>query len=118
MKDLEWFVRFAQEFNGVQLLPKAPRANWLIECDSTLLAGGTYSLTHFYEVQYPDSIISQHMSIMQLEALNLVHAVKFLLPPNPLQFTIVVNTDNSASQQVLESGKGRDGILQAIVAPD
>ena len=51
--------------------------------------------------------------ITQLEALNLVHTVTFLLPPRPHRYTVNVSTDNLPSQQVLDSGKGRDPVLCA-----
>ena len=60
-----------------------------------------------------DYRVSNNFSIVQLEALNLVHAVKFLLPDTLRQFKICVNTDNSASQQLLENGKGKDSLLCA-----
>ena len=43
----------------------------------------------------------------------MVHALTHLLPTKPHEYTIIINTDNIASQQVLESGKGRDPILCA-----
>ena len=41
--DLEWFQKFASTYNGVQLLPSAPRKDWTLECDSTLEVGGATS---------------------------------------------------------------------------
>ena len=50
---------------------------------------------------------------MHLEALNLLLALKTLLPQNPHEFCITVNTDKETSQQVLEAGRGRDPLLCA-----
>lgn len=112
-KDLEWFIKFAEKSNGIFLLPIGPRRIWEIECDSTLLAGGAFSKDEFYAVEYPQSVLNDLMTITQLEALNLVHAFKLLLPNNPQDFRVRINTDNATSQQVLASGFGRDPVLCA-----
>ena len=70
---------------------------------------------HYYKVLYPYDVTSRILTITQLEALNLVHAVSYLLPQCPPNFTIIVNTDNSTSQQVLSSGNGKDHIMCACV---
>ena len=38
-------------------------------------------------------------------------ALKNLLPPSPHEYTIVVNTDNMTSQQVLSCGAGKDAVI-------
>ena len=43
--DVKWFIDYATTTNGVVLLPQEERRTWLIECDSTLQAGGAYSST-------------------------------------------------------------------------
>ena len=57
------------------------------------------------------------MAITQLEALNLVHALTYILPHNLHEYNILINTDNMASQQVLHSGKGHDPTLCACSRP-
>ena len=61
--DLEWFQKFTSSHNGIQLLPPAPRKEWLLECNSTLQAGGAYSPVAYYSVQYPQEILDNSMSI-------------------------------------------------------
>ena len=53
------------------------------------------------------------MNIAHLEAINLVVAFRTLAPTRPNEFQITINTDNAASQQVLENGKGRGETLTA-----
>ena len=48
---------------------------------------------------------------MNLEATNLVVALKSLAPQHQKRYNIIMNTDNEASQKVLSSGTGRDSIL-------
>ena len=78
------------------------RLTWIIECDSTLEAAGAFSPTSFYADKFPPSVVDSHLQIVHLEALNLVHAVVNLLRPKPHNYIVQVNTDNAASQQVLE----------------
>lgn len=58
-------------------------------------------------------LLDRQLSITQFEALNLVHAVTFLLPPAHHEYVVKGNMDNLAHQQVLDSGKGRDLTLCA-----
>ena len=67
----------------------------------------------YYAHDYPLELTTTCPYINQLEAINLVHDLSFLLPPNPVNFNIIVNTDNLSSQQVLKSGCGKDPVLCA-----
>lgn len=109
--DVAWFSKFARIFNGTVLIPPLGRDQWVIECDSSLKAGGGHSPGGFYSAPYSDQLLLKGYSIAQLEALNLVTALKALSPPVPAHYDIIVNTDNITSQQVLESGSGKDLFL-------
>ena len=111
--DIKWFGQYAMAANGRVLIQTQEKTVWTIECDSSLLGGGAYSDTHYYSVVYSDSVRKASVPIAQLEAMNLVTALKHLMPDKPEKFLILVNTDNSASQAVLESGTGRDPVLCA-----
>ena len=111
--DVAWFVAYAASTNGIVLLPAEEKTTWVIECDSSLTGGGAYSGTHYYGAEYPRSTTRVTTNIAQLEAINLITAIKTLAPEYPDTHHIVVNTDNIASQQVLSSGAGRDSILTA-----
>lgn len=58
-------------------------------------------MVKYYTLHYPPEITSKGMAITQLEVLNLVHMLTYLLPPNPHEYEIKMNTHNLASQQVL-----------------
>ena len=45
------------------------------------------------------------MAITQFDALNLAHTLTYLLPNNPHEYNILINTDNMASQHLTP---GRD----------
>ena len=43
-KDIDWFHAYAEQGNGIHLLPPPPvRRIWVIECDSCLTGGGVFS---------------------------------------------------------------------------
>lgn len=111
--DIRWFISFSEKFNGVCLLPTVEKKLWVIECDSSFKGGGAFSSTHYFAEEYVETVRNSTTNIAHLEALNIVHALMFLLPKSPHNFKIQLNTDNMASQQVLSTGKGRDEILCA-----
>ena len=111
--DIRWFLEFAQRFNGKVLLKTAEKTPWTIECDSSMKAGGAFSPDLYYGKAYPPEFAQTYTNIAHLEAINLVIAMRTLAPDNPHEYHIIINTDNSASQQVLDSGAGRDPILTA-----
>ena len=96
------------------LRPPAAQKYWTIECDSSLCRGGAHSPTHF-TIRYPCTLVEKDLNITQLEALNLVAAHKSLAPPEPHLHVIIINTDNTVSQQPLTSGSGRDPLVCACV---
>ena len=111
--DIKWFGQYAEAANGRVLIQTQEKIVWTIECDSSLLGGGAHSDTHYYSVIYGDDIRRMGVPIAQLEAMNLVMALRHLMPHNPEKYLILINTDNTASQSVLESGTGRDPTLCA-----
>ena len=86
---------------------------WYINCDSCLTGGGAYSQCNYFKEKYPTALVNKKFHIAQLEALNLVAALFSLAPETPCNLKIVINTDNEASQKVLQSGAGHDPILCA-----
>ena len=112
-KDLIWFIKCASSLNGIMLLPPPTLERWEIECDSSLTGGGAFSPEKFFKEEYSEEFVSNTQTIAHREALNLMHAFKYLAPQNPSRFIIVLNTDNQNTQAVLSSGTGRDSILTA-----
>lgn len=51
--------------------------------------------------------------IIHVEALNLLHVLTYLLLKDDNNFTIVVNTDNKTSQQLLSTGKGTTSLVNS-----
>ena len=61
----------------------------------------------YYGKEYPTHIAQKYTNIANLEAINLLTAMRALTPNSPDKHNIVINTDNSASQQVPASGTNR-----------
>ena len=112
-KDVLWFVKFAQRFNGIVLLPPPAKEDWVIECDSSMEGAGAFSSKTYYMERYSDKYKSQLGSINNLEALNLIHALAHLLPESPSRFRILINTDSKVTQQALTNGTARQPLLSA-----
>ena len=51
------------------------------------------------------------MAIHELEAFNLLLAVRSLVPSNSAGIVVIVNTDNAASAAALSSGRATDATL-------
>ena len=111
--DIRWFLEYAARSNGMVLLKPLEKPTWTIECDSSLKAGGAFSQVQYYSQPYPEQLTQQYKNIAHLEAINLLVGLKVLTSNNREDYKVVINTDNSASQQVLSSGAGRDPVLTA-----
>ena len=110
-RDVTWFVDYATSCNGKVLLQQA-LPSFRIECDACLEGGGGFSDSHYYSVIFSQGE-KEGRHISQLEAINIVVALKTLLPPDLSSHHVVVVTDNIASAHVLNSGRTRDYVMAA-----
>ena len=85
----------------------------LIECDSSLFAGGAYSKVAYITETYSQWYLACALDINNLEAINLVVALHTFIPTDPHNYSIRINTDNQASQTLLNIGIDKDPILCA-----
>ena len=109
--DVNWFCEYARLSNHRILLePKLPFLN--LECDACPQGGGGFSDTSFYQVVFPDAYKNTY-NISQIEALNLVLALKTLIPEDLTNARILVKTDNTGAKCALTTGRTRDPILAA-----
>ena len=110
-RNVRWFIDYAAECNGRLLLtPSLPEL--VIECDACLEGGGGFSSRQYYSMRFPPAE-SQNRHISQLEAINVVTAIKTLIPPSTRHHHVRVITDNLASVYALNTGRTRDYILAA-----
>ena len=109
--DVRWFCEYARLCNARILLePKLPFLN--LECDACPRGGGGFSDTSFYEATFSNTFV-QDLNISQIEALNLVLALKTLIPASLTNARILVKTDNTGAKCALSTGRTRDPILAA-----
>ena len=83
-----------------------------IQCDACLQGGGGFSGTHYYSIPFDDPGI-EGMHISQIEAFNIILAVKTLVPDTMRCAKIVITTDNSTAMHTLNTGRTRDPVLAA-----
>ena len=110
-RDIQWFIDYADACNGRLLLSPSLPVFW-IECDACLEGAGGFSAHHYYSFRFPPGDI-ENRHISQLEAINIVAAIKTLTPPSLHAHVVRVTTDNSASVHALNTGRTRDHLLAA-----
>ena len=108
-RDVTWFVKYAEASNGRYLL-RPTLTKLCLECDACLEGGGGFSPTHFYSVRFPLRWVLEH-HISRLEALNVVIALKSLIPDDLHCTEVVIKTDNIAAAYSLTTGKARDPVI-------
>lgn len=109
--DIKWFYLYAKASNGVALF-HINRPVCEIECDSSLSGGGGNSGRYCYTWKYSADHQARFKSIHQLEAVNLVVAVKTLAPRTAAAGDkVIVWTDNISSSFALQTGRTKDPIL-------
>lgn len=111
--DINWFCKYAEQGNGILLC--APKKQQLyIECDSSLHGAGGNNDEKYYAWAYSKKHKKTFPYIYQLEAINIVVAVKTLAnfcPTIPTHLTVW--TDNITSSFALQTGRTKDNVLGA-----
>ena len=109
--DVAWFRQYTAMCNA-RLLIKPDLLLYRIQCDACPSGGGGFSQNHFFSATYPPELADEY-HISQIEALNILVALKTLLPPDLKHVEVVIVTDNMAAMHTLNSGKTKDHILAA-----
>ena len=110
-KDVLWFTNYAKHCNG-RLLLRENLPSFNIQCDACPEGGGGFSDTQYYSTRFDDDMAKSY-HISQIEALNIVLAIKTLVPADLRSAELVITTDNSAAMHTLNTGKTRDPVLSA-----
>lgn len=110
-KDIAWFGDCARALNCKQIIHQV-RPVFEIQCDACLVGGGGFSHDQYYSFRFPQAW-SERYHISQLEALNIIVAVKSLVPATLSGAMLLIKTDNSASASVLVAGRTHDDVLAA-----
>ena len=109
--DLAWFLRFLSKNNARAILPHN-RTVLRLWADSSLRGAGATDGTRCYAYDYPDQVAATH-HITQLEALNVLAAVRTFVNPIHAAGTVEIYSDNMASVHTYSSGRARDPVLAA-----
>lgn len=112
--DVKWFEQYSHVANGISLIAPNIEFPLVIECDACLTGAGGNSPQHYYTWTYSDSHVKKFPTIHQLEAVNVLVAIRTLSAGIPLQGKgVLVYTDNLSSSMALTTGKTTDMVLAA-----
>lgn len=112
--DVRWFKQYSHVANGISLFNPDTQFPLVIECDACLTGAGGNSDQHYYTLEYLETHAKKYPAIHQLEALNVLVAVRTLSAGLSLYGKgILVYTDNLSSSMALTSGKTKDPVLAA-----
>ena len=110
--DIRWILQFLPVYNGIQMIPYNPTLPTPIVVDSCLTGCGGHFGSQIYYSEFPAFILEQHLTICQLEMLNVLVAIR--LWSDELHGHVVrVRCDNASAVSVLQHGRGRDPFLLA-----
>ena len=110
-KDIRWFPSYARATNA-RVLVEPKLSLIVIECDACLVGAGGHSANQFYDLTFPQKVTDTY-HISQLEVLNILIAIKTLVPKDAHGIRFLVRTDNMAAMYILSSGRSKDGVLAA-----
>lgn len=111
--DVKWFIDYARNGNGVSFF-NPERKTVHLECDSSLQGGGGNGPGLCYTWKYSAAHKQRFPNIHELEAVNLIVAVKTLAPTTAIPGSnVIVWTDNISSAYALETGRTHDATLSA-----
>lgn len=109
-KDIHWFLTYLPTYNGITLI-KPSEPHHQIEADASLKACGAWGMGKYYSVLVPEEM--SDAPIAHIEAANVALAVKVFVNNQHAGSTILLNSDNNPTVQVLQSGRGRDPYILA-----
>ena len=109
--DLGWFARYLDKENAKAIIPH-DRTVLRIWADSSLHGGGATDGASYYAYVYPKAMAGAH-HITQLEAINLLGAVRLFVTNSHAGGSIEIYCDNMASVSAYSSGRARDSVLAA-----
>ena len=109
--DLAWFSRFLHTHNARAIIPHN-RTVIRIWADSSLQGAGATDGESCYAYTYPRAVTAAH-HITQLEAINVLAAVRTFVNTTHASGTVEVYCDNESSMCSYSSGRARDHVLAA-----
>ena len=113
--DLQWFLDFADQWNGVAIFPKpAPEREIVVDACMNGIGGATHRSAYAYRI--PENT-GELANISEIEAINIAVALQTFVGESNRGKCVKVLCDNMATVHVLQSGKGKNlAILEAARA--
>ena len=115
-KDIRWWMRFINVYNGVSLVPtqlwSAPDS--IFSTDACLTGCRGMSSEQYFHVEFPPEVLLQFTAIHLLEALDIVIAIR-LWGRSWRGLRIMVHCDNFSVVSSLNSGRVQDKLLAACL---
>ena len=117
VKDLDWWHKFLQHFNGVTMFPES---RWLppdtcLSTDSCLQGCGRWSEGEYFHCSLPADITEcEHVKINELECLAVVIAIK-AWKHKINNKNVLLLCDNASTVQVINKGMARNKFTQACL---
>jgi hypothetical protein len=112
-KDILWWDKFLVVYNGVSIIEydNWSSADSVLSTDASLDGCGGFFQGRYFHVKFPEFIRARNFSIAVLELLGVIIALR-LWSSELKGRRMVINCDNEAVVQVLNSGRARCYLLQ------
>lgn len=112
--DVSWFWQYATHANGISLFAPHIEYTVQIECDACLIGAGGNSDQHYFQWTFTEEFLKKYSVIHQIEAINIVVALRTLCPSGPPKGQgVIIFTDNMSSSIALTTGATKDQVLGA-----
>ena len=115
-KDLRWWHRFLEQFNGVRMIPLGPwsQVDQVVASDACLTGCGALCVPQFFHALFPEAIVALRLHINELELLTLAVALKVWAPLLRGK-RVKLHCDNQVSVEVLTHGRSKNKFLLACL---
>ena len=110
-KDIAWWSRFMQEFNGMSLiwLNKEPRTDYILASDACLTGFGATAMGEYFHGEFPMEMQGDNIAYLEIRAA--IVALKVWGPRLTGNY-FWIHVDNQAVATILNTGASRDETLQ------
>ena len=111
-KDIQWWINFMHVYNGVSMIKTCDwsKVDQIFTTDACLTGCGGMFGNQFFHRQFPEFVAQKNPSIVHLECLTVMVAIKFWAK-NWTGLKITIYCDNEAVCSCISSGRTKDPLL-------
>ena len=115
-KDLRWWARFIEQYNGVSFIPAATwtEPDISFATDSCLIGCGGFCNKEYFHTSFPDAIRKQQLPIHCLEMLAVLLGVR-IWGPHLQGLKVQIYCDNEPAVNVINSGRTTDAFMGSCI---